>query len=94
MAMYKQYFNAYEKKAEEIRRAARAVESTVVPQPESAPRTAPPASEASSLLPIRLPDKLDMDDILLMAILFLLLSNEKKDTTLILILGYLFFTGL
>ncbi len=97
--MYKQYWNDYEKRAEQIRKAAQAVENggTVSRQPipiigekprETKPTQEKPVGIASFF------ERFKQDDILLLALLFLLLSGEERDTTMIVILGYLLLSGL
>lgn len=96
--MYKQYLNDYEKKADEIRRAARAVETRGQSQTHESIKI------VSNNNSIKEPEnvnslfntfkKYKTDDILLIALIFVLISNEEKDMTLIFILGYLFLSGL
>ncbi len=94
--MYKQYYNAYEKRAEEIRKAARSVEKhgkvevplQASPSKETV-KSQIPHSQPSSFL-----GRFAGDDILLVGLILLLMSGEEKDMTLIAILGYLFITGL
>ncbi len=90
--MYKQYYNAYEKKAEEIRRAARSIEKGDALSSAWGAEAVP----AKTVLPVqaKIFSRFSTDDILLCALIFLLVSAEEKDTTLILILAYLFITGL
>ncbi len=100
--MYKQYWNDYEKRAEQIRKAARAVENSspaVVPpapmKPErdvsEKPAPGPRLQEEKGLASFL--ERFDRDDILIMALLFLLLTGEDKDMTMIVILGYLLLSG-
>ncbi len=97
MAVYKQYFNAYEKKAEEIRRAAQAVENGSAKGEERKSENKPVKTDPPPLFPKELLggvfERIQTDDILLVALIFLLLKNEKRDTTMLLILGYLFLCG-
>ncbi len=103
--MYKQYWNDYEKRAEQIKKAAHTIE----PEPEKGKPVNPPFiaksnSPAGQNCETIAANKLNgtaglfgrfsKDDILLLALLFVLISSEKKDTTLIVILGYLFLSGL
>lgn len=96
--MYKQYLNDYEKKADEIRRAARAVETgrqSQVHEPiqiEAKSHSVKEAENVNSLFSTL--KKYKTDDILLIVLIFVLISNEERDMTLILILGYLFLSGL
>ena len=100
--MYKQYFNAYEKRAEEIRKAARAVETQRAGSPPIPPvdirkdeikPQKPPAPSSPTQIPNIL-ERFRTDDILLLGLIFLLMGSEEKDMTLIVILGYLFLSGL
>lgn len=88
--MYKQYLNDYEKRAEQIRKAARAVESG---KGEKTPVFTEPAKKPI-VVENKFFDRFRTDDILLLALLFLLITSEEKDITLIIILGYLFLCGL
>jgi len=102
--MYKQYMNDYEKRAEQIRKAARAVESgnTASTFTEMQP-TNKTQDEVKNRKPIQgkkenetnsFFERFALDDILILALLLLLISSEEKDISLIIILGYLFFAGL
>ncbi len=90
--MYKQYWNDYEKKAEQIRKAAKTIES-------NSSYISGNASTQSSVFNKERGEginlgKLQTDDLLLIGLLFLLIGNEKRDTVLILIIGYIFIAGL
>lgn len=97
--MYKQYWNDYERRAEQIRKAARAVESGAAPPVLSMP----PAGAVKQEKPVSSPQKqgglsslferFAEDDVLLLALLFLLVTSDEKDTTMIIILGYLLLSG-
>ncbi len=100
--MYKQYWNDYEKRAEQIRKAARAVETgntagiQEVPAKWDSPGPKAPVKhadgqKAKGLLSVL--ERFDRDDILLAALLFVLLSDEDRDMTMIVILGYLLISG-
>lgn len=88
--MYKQYLNDYEKRAEQIRKAARAVETG---KGENAPVLKDSQSN-THILENKLNEKFKKDDLLLLGLIFLLISGEEKDMTLIIILGYLFLCGI
>ena len=90
--MYKQFYNAYEKKAEEIRRAAN--EAEVCAPVERHPVAAPQAEKKECSEKTAGLAGLAEDDLLLLGAIFLLMNSEKKDKLLIVILGYLFFAGL
>ncbi len=88
--MYKQYLNDYEKRAEQIRKAARAVEigkGETIPVDIEKKRDL--VAENKNVL-----QNLKTDDILLLVLIFLLITSDEKDMTLIVILGYLFLCGL
>ena len=94
--MYKQYLNDYEKRAEQIRKAAKAVEagggvsaSALSVKKEIGKELRKDEKQSSSVL-----GGLAKDDLLLIGLLFLLLTGDEKDTTMIIVLGYLFFTGI
>lgn len=94
MAVYKQYYNAYEKKAEEIRRAAKAIENGIESKTPTSISTHKEACVPSGVPvekehALRLFDKFAFDDLLLLALIFLLLTSEKKDTLMLFVLGYL-----
>ncbi len=103
--MYKQYMNDYEKRAEQIRKAARAVESgnlsTTVTQMQPTNITQQEQCTNKKMVQqkeknetISIFGRLALDDILILALLLLLISSEDKDISMIIILGYLFLTGL
>lgn len=94
--MYKQYLNDYEKRAEQIRKAAKAVEagggvsiSSFASKKEMRNEIRKDEKQSSSIL-----GGFAKDDLLLMGLLFLLLTGDEKDITMIIVLGYLFFTGI
>lgn len=94
--MYKQYLNDYEKRAEQIRKAAKAVETggiAAVPSfsPQKATGKNPSNEEKQPSLGL---GGLAKDDLLLIGLLFLLLTGDEKDLTMIVVLGYLFFAGI
>ncbi len=95
--MYKQYLNDYEKRAEQIRKAARAVEGggsfieQTVPQAKNPEERHIKKKSQGVFAGL---ERFSTDDILLLGILFLLITNEEKDMTLIIVLGYLFLSGL
>lgn len=94
--MYKQYLNDYEKRAEQIRKAAKAVETgriAAVPSfsPQKEIGNNPSNEEKKPSLGL---GGLAKDDLLLIGLLFLLLTGDEKDLTMIVVLGYLFFTGI
>ena len=94
--MYKQYYNAYEKRAEEIRKAARSVENhgkVAPPLPPSLGKGAESTKKSASSLPSFF-ERFSGEDYLLVGLILLLLSGEEKDMTLVAILGYLFVMGL
>ncbi len=100
MAVYKQYYNAYEKKAEEIRRAAQAVENGT-PQKENKEMDKNENNKEKQNTPPLLSkdifgglfERFATDDILLVALIFILLKSDNKDSTMLLILGYLLLCG-
>ncbi len=98
--MYKQYLNDYEKRAEQIRRAAKAVETgkgemhPVVAENKKTELKGGFSNNEKTIERKKLFERFSTDDILLLGLLFLLISSEEKDITLIIILGYLFLTGL
>ncbi|MBE7062795.1 MAG: hypothetical protein E7390_03265 [Ruminococcaceae bacterium] len=98
--MYKQYWNDYEKRAEQIRKAARAVESGAAPSSPPSPRQGTLVKEEKKAYsPQRqvglstFLERFTEDDVLLLALLFLLITCEEKDITMIIILGYLLLSG-
>lgn len=97
--MYKQYLNDYERRAEQIRKAARAVEGggSFIEPPvfrEKKPEERPVDTNKKNTGLFSGLERFSTDDILLLGILFLLITNEEKDMTLIIVLGYLFLSGL
>lgn len=111
--MYRKYYNEYERRAEEIRRAAEAIESGKRPPPVKNISEAP----QSPVLPVNLPSpkgtaqkkspapfingifdglfgKFGTDDIILLVLIFILIQEKDNDKILLLILGYLFLSGL
>ena len=96
--MYKQYLNDYEKKADQIRQAARAIERGTVSgkrifsNPESNMNVSVKTNEHANAISCILKN-LRTDDILLLVLIFVLSTNEDRDMTLIIILGYLFLCG-
>ena len=96
--MYKQYLNDYERRAEQIRKAAQTIEKTAsgtMPTPKqikelTEQRNQKISSDGFSALLKRF----STDDILLIVLLFLLINSEEKDMSLIIILGYLFISGM
>jgi len=93
--VYKQYLNDYEKRAEQIRRAARAVEggsstvSSPLPTIKDKPKDTVEIKGKTSVF-----GRFAQDDILLAGLLILLLTGEERDMTMIIILGYLLITGM
>ena len=97
--MYKQYLNDYERRAEQIRKAARAVEgggnhAELPVFREKKPEVHPADTNKKNAGLFSGLERFSTDDILLLGILFLLITNEEKDMTLIIVLGYLFLSGL
>lgn len=96
--MYKQYLNDYERRAEQIRKAAQSVEKTAsgtvaVSKPvQDAVKTKPEKTNYEGLSTFL--KNISSDDILLIVLLFLIMNSDEKDISLIIVLGYLFISGL
>ena len=96
--MYKQYLNDYERRAEQIRKAAQSVEKTasgtvVVSKPvQDAVKTKSDKTNYEGLSTFL--KNFSSDDILLIVLLFLIMNSDEKDISLIIVLGYLFISGL
>ncbi len=96
--MYKQYLNDYEKRADEIRKAAKAVEKGTQDVP-CQNISVPVKCEKEEKQPVKQKTQkvfgnMSIDDLLILGLILLLFNSEKRDNTLLIILGYLFFTGL
>lgn len=90
--MYKQYLNDYEKRAEQIRKAAIAIENG---KGERMPEfTESKKIQSTPSINKNFFDRLKADDIILLALIFLLSTAEEKDITLIIVIGYIFLCGL
>lgn len=90
--MYRRYYNEYERRAQEIRRAADLVEASPVKAPSEKP-AAKPAALPFSIAKPKFLDGIRLDDILLGALIFFLLKEEETDKTLILALAFIFLSG-
>ena len=96
--MYKQYLNDYEKRADEIRKAAQAVEKGTRENP--CQNIAVPnilkkeEKQTEKQKTQKIFGNMSVDDLLILGLILLLFNSEKRDNTLLVVLGYLFFTGL
>lgn len=94
--MYRRYFNEYEKKAQQIseQKCEQAPQNSRQSSPHDKPNTLPVAEQPLKIKPkdngSNLFGKFRIDDILLIALILLLLKEEKKDMELILALGFIF----
>ena len=67
-------------------------ESSEIHTAEAAPEQN--AAEVASVLPFKLPGNMKNDDLILLAVLFLILSDSNDDIILPLILGFLFISNM
>ncbi len=108
--MYRKTYNEYERRAEEIRNAAQAIEKGERPSEYSrsihkTPRPALPErfeergqADTKKKNPLSfldgIFDRFEIDDIILLALMFLLIQEKDSDKMLLIILGYLFLSGM
>lgn len=89
--MYTRYYDGYAQRnvqntAPEIVEAPPEEETAIEIEPTEEKE---PQAEVASALPFRLPGNLNKDDLILLAVLFLIVSESGDDFILPLILGYL-----
>ncbi len=77
---------------ENIKEASQNSENTEIHTAEAPQEQA--AAEVASIVPFKLPGNMKTDDLILLAVLFLILSDSGDDIILPLILGYLFISNM
>ena len=88
--MYRKYYNEYEKKAEQIRKEATRIQPVEQHRPVY---TEPVISDSKGSTFSGFFEKFNPDDIILLAVIFVLMQEQNKDKVLLIILGYLFISG-